>query len=67
MGLTRTISGWGTEKDAAKLESLMGEFPALADPLRAAVENIRTFRRQEEERKMTEARELEKAEAAKNE
>ena len=60
MGLMRTIPGWGTERDAAKLESLIGEFPALANSLRNAVEEIRTFLRQAEERKKTEAREREK-------
>ncbi len=58
--LTRTISGWGTERDAALLESLIGEFPAFSDQLRNTVEEIRTFLRQDEEFKKSEAREREK-------
>ena len=60
MGLMQTIPGWGTERDAALLESLIGEFPAFSDQLRTTVEEIRTFLRQAEERKKEEAREREK-------
>jgi len=60
MGLIQTIPGWGTERDAALLESLIGEFPAFSDQLRNTVEEIRTFLSQAEERKKAEAREREK-------
>lgn len=63
MLMTDTILAWGTERDAAQLEALIGEFPALGDPLRQTVEQIRQFRRQEREMKKTEARdEKEKSE-----
>lgn len=39
--LTGSIVGWGTPNDAAQLEALANEFPAMGDQLRERAESIR--------------------------
>ena len=58
MALLSTIQGWGTEKDAAYIESIASEFPSMSDALKDKAEQIRMFRRMhsaEELKKLDEA------------
>ncbi len=43
--ITGGIAAWGTEKDAAYLETLAEEFPAIGDQLREQAEQIRIVRK----------------------
>ncbi len=45
--ITGGIAAWGTEKDAAFLETLAEEFPAIGDQLREQAEQIRIARKLE--------------------
>jgi len=49
--LTSGIVGWGTANDAAQLEALANEFPAMGDQLRERAEAIRMRIRQQEREK----------------